>query len=42
MTELQLQQVSAICRKYSVIELILFGSRAAGDARPDSDYDFPV
>lgn len=40
MTELQLQQVSAICRKYGVIELTLFGSRAAGDARPDSDYDF--
>jgi uncharacterized protein len=40
MTEQQLQQVSVICRKYGVIELTLFGSRAAGDARPDSDYDF--
>jgi uncharacterized protein len=39
MTELQRQQVSAICRKYGVIELTLFGSRAAGDSRPDSDYD---
>jgi hypothetical protein len=39
MTELQRQQVAAICRKYGVIELTLFGSRAAGDARPDSDYD---
>lgn len=32
--------VSPIAASYGVERLYLFGSRARGDARPDSDYDF--
>ena len=34
--------VSEPCRKYGVSRLDLFGSRARGEARPESDYDFVV
>lgn len=33
-------QVAEICRKWSIARLELFGSRARGDHREDSDYDF--
>ena len=34
--------VSPIAASYGVEKLFLFGSRARGDARPDSDYDFLI
>ena len=34
--------VSPIDAAYGVDKLYLFGSRARGDARPDSDYDFLI
>ena len=34
--------VSVIVRAVHPNKIILFGSRARGDARPDSDYDFVV
>ncbi len=34
--------VSPIAASYGVDKLYLFGSRARGDARPDSDYDFLI
>ncbi len=43
---LDLQELSAavspIAASYGVEKLYLFGSRARGDARPDSDYDFLI
>ena len=36
------QKIAELCRKNKVRELSLFGSRARGDARPDSDYDLLV
>lgn len=35
-------QVTAICQKYGVKHLALFGSYAAGNARTDSDIDFVI
>ena len=35
-------QLIALCRRYRVVELSLFGSSARGDARPDSDVDLLV
>jgi uncharacterized protein len=35
-------QIQALCRKYHVKELELFGSAARGDAQPTSDLDFFV
>jgi|CXWL01.1.fsa_nt_gi predicted nucleotidyltransferase len=35
-------KIAELCRKNKVRELSLFGSRARGDARPDSDYDLLV
>jgi uncharacterized protein len=32
-------QLAAICDRYGIAELKLFGSRARGTARPDSDID---
>ena len=37
-----ISRVAAICRKYEVQHLYLFGSYAEGKARPDSDLDFVV
>ena len=34
--------VSPIAANYGVEKLYLFGSRARGDAKPDSDYDFLI
>ena len=33
------QKIAELCRKNKVRELSIFGSRARGDNRPDSDYD---
>jgi predicted nucleotidyltransferase len=38
----QLARIRALCEEYGVRELALFGSRARGDNRQDSDYDFLV
>ena len=34
--------LAAVCRRYGVKELSLFGSAARGDMRPDSDLDIMV
>ena len=36
------EAVAVIAREYQPEKIILFGSRAKGDARPDSDYDFII
>lgn len=36
------QRLAAVCRKYHVRKLALFGSAARGDSRPDSDVDVLV
>ena len=36
------QIVGAIAAEYGILRVYLFGSRARGDNRPDSDYDFCV
>lgn len=36
------QTLAALCRRYRVARLELFGSRAKGTARPDSDVDLLV
>lgn len=36
------QIVGAIAAEYGILKVYLFGSRARGDNRPDSDYDFCV
>lgn len=41
-TEETKQQIFELCRKNKVKELSIFGSRARGDNRPDSDYDLLV
>ena len=35
-------EIFAICRRYHVKELALFGSAARGEMRPDSDLDLLV
>lgn len=35
-------QLAALCRRYRVLELSLFGSAARGEMRPDSDIDLLV
>jgi predicted nucleotidyltransferase len=35
-------EIAAICRRYQVKELALFGSAARGELRPDSDIDLLV
>ncbi len=35
-------QVSELCRRFRIAKLELFGSRASGHARPDSDVDLLV
>ncbi|MBP5233230.1 MAG: nucleotidyltransferase domain-containing protein [Planctomycetes bacterium] len=34
--------VSPIAQRYGVAKVLLFGSRARGEERPDSDYDFLI
>lgn len=34
--------VGAIAAEYGILRVYLFGSRARGDNRPDSDYDFCI
>ena len=36
------QIVGAIASEYGILKVYLFGSRARGDNRPDSDYDFCI
>lgn len=36
------QRIADVCRKYKIRELSLFGSRARGDNKPDSDFDLLV
>jgi predicted nucleotidyltransferase len=36
------ERLAEVCRLYHVVKLELFGSRAAGTARPDSDVDLLV
>jgi len=36
------EQIAGLCRKYSVIELSLFGSALRDDFGPDSDIDLAV
>ena len=36
------EAIAAICRRYQVSELSLFGSAVRGECRPDSDLDFLV
>jgi hypothetical protein len=40
--ELPLQELAALCRKYNVAELAVFGSVLRDDFRPESDVDFLV
>ena len=37
--EVDEKRLAAICDKYGIAELRVFGSRARGDAEPDSDID---
>lgn len=41
-SELPLEAIREVCRRYPIRELSLFGSAAAGDLRPDSDVDLLV
>ena len=36
------EQIAALCRRYHIVELAVFGSTARGDRRPDSDVDILV
>ena len=40
--EIPQDQIEAVCRRYQIIELAIFGSAARGDAHPDSDIDILV
>jgi len=37
--EVDAQALAAVCSKYGIAELKIFGSQARGEARPDSDID---
>ena len=39
---MQIKNIQAICRRYPIKRLRLFGSRARGKAKRGSDYDFIV
>ena len=40
--DLDLEVLGAVCRRYHIRRLAVFGSLARGDARPDSDVDVAV
>jgi len=40
--DLPLEEIAALCRRYRVRELSLFGSALRDGLRPDSDYDLLV
>jgi predicted nucleotidyltransferase len=40
--DLPMDKIAALCRRYRVRELALFGSALRDDFRPDSDLDFLV
>jgi len=35
-------KITELCKRHRIREISLFGSRARGDDRPDSDYDFLI
>lgn len=37
--EIDLDRLAAVCRRYGIVELAVFGSVARGEERPDSDLD---
>ena len=37
-----IEEMKAVAERYHAQRLCLFGSRARGDFRPDSDYDFAL
>ena len=39
---LKLEQLAELCRRWRILELSIFGSRARGDFRSDSDVDLLV
>jgi len=41
-SETTLKRIKELCEKYHVRELSFFGSRARGENRSDSDYDFLI
>jgi uncharacterized protein len=41
-SEIPAKEIAAVCRRYFVRELAVFGSVARGDAKPDSDIDLLV
>lgn len=40
--DLPMEEIAALCRRYGVQELSVFGSALRDDFRDDSDYDFLV
>jgi len=40
--EIPSEKIAAICQRYGVSEMAVFGSAARGDMRPDSDVDIVV
>jgi predicted nucleotidyltransferase len=40
--EIPTERIGDICRRYGVKEMVVFGSAARGDIRPDSDIDIMV
>ena len=40
--EIPSEQIAAVCRKFGVSEMAIFGSTARGEPRPDSDIDIMV
>lgn len=37
--EIDIDELAAVCRRYGIAELAVFGSVARGEERPDSDLD---
>jgi predicted nucleotidyltransferase len=40
--DISTEQIADLCRRYQVREMVLFGSAARGELRPDSDIDVLV